>query len=493
MNVLENVAGQEIQTRRLGAFRKILMYGLVLMMFPAMIIGTLYVRPLIAPVLAIPILILAAYRWLFAWRNLLFLFIASILLVPSNIYKLPSIIPFDLEIYRLVAMLILILWVVALLIDLHLRLRKTPFDFQMLSLILVVFLSLLVNLSDFEPSEEFAVAVKAFLYFTTFILLFYFIISTFRTTDDVESALKFIVFLGAIVSVFGIIERLTGYNIFRHLHEWVPLLRADPYLIRSQLWRGGIRVAGSLAHPIAFSALLAMIAPLAWHYWQSAKKSLEKLGFGLSFALIVVTIILTGSRTGFVGLVAVLILLLIGTPKKRLLILGSTLVVFFAVHMLFPGALGAIRATLVPSYIERTEIGNPEGRIEDYPRIWQEFVKKPLFGRGYGTFDPRKFFYVDNQYLKFVVEIGLLGSLVFASFLYRVLSQFWRSARLAKKPHEDLFISLTASSLVFVVVCATFDTFGFPQVPYLFFIMVALGTALALNSKSISEPAGVSG
>jgi len=456
-----------------------------------MTIGTLFVGPLSAPALALSIVLVAAHRWLLAWRTLLALFISSILLVPSNIYKLPSVLLLDIEIYRLAAAIILVSWITALLVDSNLRLRKTHLDVQMLLLILAFFLAMIVNLTDFEPTEEFATAVKAFLHFATFILLFYFVISTFKNTVDVESTLKFIVLLGAIVSIFGIIERLSGYNLFRHLHEWVPMLRADPYFINSQLWRGGIRVAGSAAHPIAFSALLAMIAPLAWHYWQSAKKTGEKLGFGLSCALIVVAIVLTGSRTGFVGLVAALTILIVGVPKRRMQILGATLAAFFLIHMLFPGAIGTIRTFLTPSYVEKIEVGNRAGRLEDYPRIRQEFLKKPLFGRGFGTFDPLKFFWVDNQYLKFLVETGLLGTLAVLYFLCRVLINFWRSACLAEEPHKDLLISIMASSLVFVVVLATFDTFGFAQVPYLFFILVALGESLVLNSKSISRPVGI--
>ena len=146
---------------------------------------------------------------------------------------------------------------------------------------------------------------------------------------------------------------------------------------------------------------------------------------------------------------------------------------------------------LSPSYIKQSEVGDPRGRIDDYPKMWKEFVKKPLFGRGFGTFDPLKFFYVDNQYLKHLVETGIFGMTTLFYFFYCVLRRFWRSANAATPPQKDLLLAIMASSFVFMLTMATFDALGFGQVPYLFFVLISLGMSQILNLRDVLKPGGV--
>lgn len=410
--------------------------------------------------------------------------IAALLLVPSNMYKLPVSLPFDLEIYRVVIIIALALWGCALLVAPEVRFRSTPIDLAIAFLMLTVFVSLLVNMSSYEPGDEFSGALKALIFFSSFFMVYYFFTSTIKTKDETEKFMRYIVLLAACVAFFGIIERFTGYNIFRHLHEWIPILRAQNVQV---MIRGGIRIAGSVVHPIAFSAILAMVAPLAFHCWQTVDTRNKKLLYGCSTMLIIIALVLTGSRTGFLGLMGAALILFLGFPAQRRFIITALPVIAFVVHMIAPGALGTIRTMLSPDFISQREIGNNDGRLEDYPRIWAEFSEQPALGLGYYAFRPEKYFFVDNQYLKFLVEIGLIGVVavfgVFASILWRL----WRVGRYLEGSEKSLLLSVCASSLAFLIASATFDTFGFSQVPYLFFIIAALGIAFTLNIENKFE------
>ena len=414
-----------------------------------------------------------------SWRSLLAVFVLAILTIPSNVYKLPGQLPFDLEIYRVVAAIVLLMWLTALLVDPGARLRRSPIDLPLALLAAAVLISLLVNAGGPELETGLSGPVKAAIFFASFICIYYFVVSTFTKTADVESALKFMVLLAAVVGAFGIVERLTGYNIFRHLHEWIPILRLSGE--QDVMMRGGIRVAGSLAHPIAFSAILAMIFPLAVHYWQAAADSRSRTVFALATGLISSALVLTGSRTGFVALAAVMFVLLAGERKWRKALISGLLVTFFLVHMVFPGALGTIKRTLSLSYIQESEIGNENGRLEDYPRIRAEFVKRPMFGLGYDAFNPQDYFFVDNQYLKFLVEIGLFGTLALLLLFYRAFIEMWRAARAPGGRNTTLPLAIAASGAAFISATATFDTFGFSQVPYMYFIITALGFAWLID------------
>lgn len=470
------------------AKENILIYLLLGCTFAAMIICIIYVGWIYAIVLATVFTTLLFSQKLLEWQTLLFIFVSTLLLIPANLYSLPSVLPFDLEIYRLAAAVILSLWVFALLGRLNVKLHSTTLDLAIGLFVGAVLVSLMVNLTSYV-GDDFSAAIKAAVYLASLVLIFYFVVSTTKSRTQVDTVLKCIVIVTTIASISGIIERFTGYNLFRHLHEWIPLFQVNEALVGFEMTRDALRVAGPVVHPIAFSALLAMVVPFSWHYWQSAKSGHERIMFGSSFALIVVAIILTGSRTGFLGLVGASIVLFIANPEKRWLMMGAIIALMLGVHMVFPGSLGTLKTWLTPSYIEATEVGNRAGRYEDYPRIWSQFTKMPLFGLGYEMFRPKIYFYVDNQYLKFLVEIGLFGTLGFIYLISKVLKQLWQSARRTTGELRGLLIAIAASSLVFTICCATFDTFGFAQISYLFFVIVGLGMAL-IRIEGITEKAG---
>ena len=58
------------------------------------------------PVVAAVVLLLGALgvfvRRLLSWQTLITGLILSVLLIPSNLYKLPDVLPFDVEIYRII-------------------------------------------------------------------------------------------------------------------------------------------------------------------------------------------------------------------------------------------------------------------------------------------------------------------------------------------------------------------------------------------------------
>lgn len=409
---------------------------------------------------------------------MLFSFILVILTIPSEFYKLPVYLPFNLEIYRIFGAIMLMAWFASLLIDNNISLRKTPLDFEFLVVFVAVFVSILVNLNRYETNDDFSSAIKALIFFISFILIFYFINSTLRYLKDINFILRCLTIIGGIISLFGLFERLTGFNFFKHIHEFIPILvpGLDDTLARG----GGIRISGPVSHPIAFSAILAMIFPFAFYFFVTAKEYKLKILYGSAAGLIVCALTLTGSRTGFLGLVAAILLLYIGIKEYRRNIVTMIIPIIFIIHMIFPGAMGSFKKTLSPEYLIKNEIGNESGRIEDYPRIRAEFSKRPFFGLGYNSFDPRKFFFIDNQYLKFLVEIGLFGAMAFIWLFLRIFMILWRTSKNLLENDKYLFVTFAASISTFIISSATFDTFGFSQVPYIFFIISSLGISYSL-------------
>ena len=64
------------------------------------------------------------------------------------------------------------------------------------------------------------------------------------------------------MAVTALYDSRFTYNVFEHLHEWIPVLEYVPREVDAT--RGGlIRVYGSAQHPIALGVALLMMVPLA--------------------------------------------------------------------------------------------------------------------------------------------------------------------------------------------------------------------------------------
>ncbi|MBE0447290.1 MAG: O-antigen ligase family protein [Actinobacteria bacterium] len=408
------------------------------------------------------------------------IYLAVLLLVPVGFYKMPSGLPFDLQLDRIVAFSIFLLWLASLLVNPKMKLAKSPVHSAVLAFAGIVFLSFALNMQELTESARFADAVKRLFYVIVLALLFYFAASTIRSNEQIDAVIKFSISIVVIISLFCMVEFLTSFNVFRHLHEVFPFLIPSAEKIGNVMHRGGhIRVTGSADHPIALGVLLALFLPLALHYFEFAKRPGERAKYGLSLAIISLAMLMTVSRTPIVAIVAMLGVYYLYKPANALKFGIILLLVAFIVHMAFPGVLGGLRTFFSPSFLSKKEISNPYGRVADHPKMMSFFMERPLYGRGYGWWDNDALFYVDNQYLKILVELGTLGILALGWLFYRSAKEIWTAAANAPPKDKDLLIAILSSCIAYMVTLVTYDSFGYAQVTYLFFIILALGVSLA--------------
>ena len=124
------------------------------------------------------------------------------------------------------------------------------------------------------------------------------------------------------------------------------------------------------------------------------------------------------SRTGTVGLLAVLIVLVPTWDRQRrreFLRVGILMVV--ALKLAAPGLLGTIRALFLSFFVDPSITS----RRDDYAYVGEFIGQHPVFGRGYGTFLPESYDFLDNQYLLSLVETGIVGVVALVAVFARRL------------------------------------------------------------------------
>ena len=120
-----------------------------------------------------------------------------------------------------------------------------------------------------------------------------------------------------------------------------------------------------------------------------------------------------------------------------------------------------------------------EGRTEDYVIVSRYIVDAPLFGRGFFTFLPERYTFLDNQYLMSLIDSGVVGAAALvALFVVGMGTARGARARSDDPAVRDLGQALAASLAGTMIAFGTFDALSFPMVAATTFLLVGLAGAL---------------
>jgi polysaccharide biosynthesis protein PslJ len=450
----------------------------------------------IAPVLLLAVTAVVASRRLLAWHSLTAALILVVLLVPVKRYTLPSSLPFHLEPYRLVVALIAVAWFTSLLIDPRVRFRATPIDKPLLLFLIAVLGSLIANAHRVGSLE--AEVMKRLAFFVSYFVVVYFMVSILRRREHVDFVVKVIVWGGAVVSFFALIEARTNYNVFDHLASWIPILHLGA-IPRLQGRGARLRVYASAQHPIALGAALVMLLPLTVYL---VKRTAQRR-YWLAAVLMLLAALSTVSRTAVVMLLVIGFVYLWLRPIETRRLWPLIVPLLAVVHVALPGTIGAFRGAFFPKgglIAEQTDQNVGSGRLATLgPALHTEFRPHPLLGEGFGTrvTQPDEVVTVpnapilDDQWLGTLLETGLIGTSLFIWLFVRFIRRAGREAKNDDTPRGWLLTATTAGVAAYGVGMFTYDAFAFIQVTFFLFFFLGLGcAALRLRPDPVAPTTG---
>jgi O-antigen ligase len=428
------------------------------------------------------------------WPHLIGALILVILFIPIRRYALPANLPFQLELYRLVVGLLVLGWFAGLLVDSRVRFRRTGFEAPIAVILGALIASVLANPGRVAGAS--AEVNKALMFFVSFFLVLYLAASVIRRLDEVDFLAKTLVGGGAVVGLFAIVEARTGFNVFNHVSRVMPFL-IDQGDVGGfvRVGTGKLRVFGSAQHPIALSAALVMVVPLAFYL----ARRYRQRRWMLCALVLVAAVAATVSRTGIIMLVVAGLVFLWLRPQETRRLWPVVLLAPIVIHFALPGTLGAIKNSFFPAgglvAEQKVQPGTSgSGRIADLGPGIQQWKHRPLLGEGFGTWvvdttivrspvptgsalDPNVRI-LDNQWLGLLLETGFVGFCGWLWFFARVLRRFGAEAKRDESDRGWLLASLTAGVAAYAFGMLTYDAFAFIQVTFLMFIFVGLGSAL---------------
>lgn len=311
--------------------------------------------------------------------------------------------------------------------------------------------------------------VAVFFYFTYFIV-------------DTDKRLRKFVIVVIGCQVFRVFEPLylnltTGY--------W-----GDAAYLGGSNWLARLAGAPSdVVNPNGLAFLVITAMPFLHYTMLSSRKFIVKCAyFGLLMPLLY-ALMLTGSRSGFVGL-AVVVAMFIWKSKHRLVVASvCALTVMVAVPMMTPDQ----RDRYLSLTDDQTKgAATREGRIHG---MWQDFevgMKRPVFGFGIGTskeanwnFARRGAKVSHTLYAEALMEIGMVGSVIFYCFLISMIRGFLQAKKLAGKGREEnhdegmkYYAALLDAIQVWVVMCMVFSIAQYGLSEFHWYLVAGLTAAV---------------
>lgn len=294
------------------------------------------------------------------------------------------------------------------------------------------------------------------------------------TRERLDTLLRRLVVLGAIVAAIGAVQFVTGF-------DPVGLIRIPGLRMNQQILGVGGRSIfnrpfSTTLHPIELGVVLAMILPLALHFGFLARTREEKRRWWACVGLIAMGIPMSVSRSGILGvMVALPVLALAWSWRRRLNFAAGTVAFTAFTWAVIPGLVGTLRG-LFTGIEDDPSI---QARTERVPRMLELLAERPWFGRGVGTYSIEDYFLLDNQYYVSAIEVGILGVVVILALLFTGIAMGRAVYRRAWDPVDRHLAMALASAVVVVVVSIfTFDAFFYQIFSGLMFVTIGCLGAL---------------
>ncbi len=362
---------------------------------------------------------------------------------------------------------------------------------------IILFAGIMLALVPFSvwPGGSLAMLLELYL---KVVLIFILMAGTLTTTARLRRLVWVILLASAYISFRGVFDYLHGVN----------LIEVDGRLAGS--------IGGVFQNPNDLALNMVAYLPAALLLAARRGRPTGRLIAALACVLMFATIVFTKSRGGFLGLGAMLIVLLAqGSKVRRGFGTGVVVAILVAVPLL-PSSFWERMASITSDSEDVT--GSREARKTVMKEAWAVFLERPLTGVGPGEFKDynpawrqERSREAHNAYLQVASESGIAGALVFLSLVWMAVRDAWSASRLlsrgrrqdkaatpparAMKPSQlpedqanelNLYATAMSASIVGWIVCAMFASVAYTWTFYYVFgiSMAAHGIATTKAARA---------
>jgi O-antigen ligase len=411
-------------------------------------------------------------------------FMAMLFLLPFDSIDLPVGLPLEAKVDRPLLLLIVALWVLSLtILDGAQRVHWTPIHYAFVGFVLIAILSLVYNAETTVRLGEMELGVRKLALLISYLTLFVVVASGIRPSE-VRAFMTFMCGLSVVMALAVIWEYRAEFNVF---FTWTGniLPVSPPAELGNSDSIGRRSIIGPTIHPLAPAMMMACTMPFALISMYESRDLRRKILWGVAAGIMLAAALATQRKTSIVAPVAAVAVLIAYRPQMLRQLIPGAIGLLVIAHLFTPGALGGVGNQLLPQNM--FGVASTVDRQSDYAAIEPDVVNRPLLGRGYETYDQKKYRILDNQFLTTIIGTGVIGILSYISIFLAIFLIAHRVARNGKSDRVGPALAIAAATLAMLLGSGLLDILALPQLPYL--ICFFAGFAAVLSRELGSEPA----
>jgi hypothetical protein len=403
-------------------------------------------------------------------------FLVMLWLLPFDSVTLPIPLPLDAKLDRPFLLGLLALWALSLTAARRApRLRASPVHYAFATFVLIAVLSLVQGADVTVRLGEFELGVRKLALLLSYVALFLVVASCVRP-GEVRPLMKLVCGLAAITALGVLWEYRTGFNVFYEVTQMV-LPVSMPAELGNVDSLGRKSVIGPTIHPLAPAMMMACAMPYVLISMYDCPEMRRKLLWGALAGLLFAAALATGRKTSLIAPLMSVFVLVAFRPQLLRQLLPAALGLLVIAHIAAPGALGGVGEAILPQNLFSTN--SAVNRQSDYSAIRPDVINHPFLGRGYETYDQKKYRILDNQYLTTMVGTGALGVIAYFSIFASIFLVAFRVARNRGGDSASIAIAIAATTVALALGSALFDLLAFPQIPYLLCFFAGFAVVLS--------------
>jgi O-antigen ligase len=340
--------------------------------------------------------------------------------------------------------------------------RRTPFSFTRNRMLpaLAVFLLVLV-LSAMQDIGGLFHDLPSLLRF----IQFFFYASLLVMILQMDMSRRFVKGMLILLIVAGVAQGIIG------LWQWA----ANP----------GYYVYGTfIGHHSSFAIYVVFICMLMLGALFEMGRPGPVTGLLAGLAVLLVALILSFSRTGYMSFIAgvIIFLFLPVRRNRRLALLAGTTAIVLISYSMVPESI-RLRAGSIFTNLSGQDVGISFGtRLSMWRDVLRDFAASPILGKGAWTYS-----LTDNFFMKLLGEAGIVGLASFMWLIYMIFAQEWRAvkARVDDGLVRGMAIGLVPATVACLIIFNfAGDMFGVHRFMGSFWIVLALTQRYCLGGSA---------
>lgn len=340
------------------------------------------------------------------------------------------------------------------------------------------------------------IVIIAFNAISTVAFAYVFAANPDRHVHVLETLLRALVIGATATAALALLQFVTGFDLAAILHIPGLMKFNDTGVIHGLAREGVVRAQGAAGHSLELSAVLTTVAPIGVALAYSTRASGRRYWPWVACtALILAGIVVTVSRSAFIGLGAAILVMSWFWPVRRLGALFAGALIVMALAIL--SGLGVVDA-IVKTFLNSSKDTSLQSRARGIEYVSTHWTDHFWFGQGTSTYPlgPEQPV-LDNEYLGRLMEGGVLGLL---GLLLLLGVSIWYAARARSRCTDEatreLINGVLGALVALTIVSTILDVSGFQQISMIRWMLAVLAgacwwiseTTVSASSPRVFEP-----